>query len=237
MTLKEIVSNYLIESGLGEAEYTRAYHVGLNGLRNLKMDLEPYKKRTKLFVNPDKTSTLPSDALKVTKIGDMGSDGEIKAYTRNTNLGGTVKSKCGRCKKKVQNCRCKAQKPVHNTGDYNYEGSLGVGSWTNIREYNVINRTVYLPPNHTTKDVWIEYSSLEDEGGDIYVNPFLEEAVIAYIRWRLAINRKNQDKWDKQYYENVFKEAKRTAKLRIKSPTKQELNQYARQSTKMGLKS
>lgn len=243
-TLDNTVNNFLIESGYGDAEYSRAYHIGLRGLRELHMDVDLGNIATaKLFINGDGTADLPEGCLKVTRIYRL-SGKEVVSLTYNKDISKLGSSGCicshTPCKCRPSNIRGHAD---HYYGNIGYPhlgvGSLGRGSYQNYGEYNITGDVVYLSQDLLgCTDIFVDYKQLPcNEEGDYYVHPYIREALIAYIRWVFHINRKNQDKWDKQYFEREWHRLKRNAVYRIKSPTKQELNQNARQHTKLGLKS
>lgn len=239
-TLDSVVSNFLMESGYGDAEYTRAYHIGLRGLKELLIDIDLGDIYTaKLFINPDGTANTPEDCLKVVRIYRLLGDREV-SLTRNKDL-----SKLGRvCGVNCRpSCNCNRHNvrpdPRYGTSPYWDGGSLGKGSWENNGEYYISGDLIYLDTRFGNScNIFVDYKALPcDEREEPYVHEYIKEAVISYIRWKFHINRKNQDKWDKQYFEKEWHREKRNARYRIKAPTKQELNQISRQSTKLGLKS
>lgn len=249
-TLDNVVSQFLMEAGFGEAEYARAYHIALRGMHELSIDLPLQEvQTTKLYIEQNGLGVLPEDCLKVLSISRKIGDGMV-ALTRERDiakLGTPCESqshKCHECHNYEGGCICKkynvSNPRVYNTSPYWDGGSYGVGSWKDYGKYYITGHTVYLSPSLShCDDIYIEYKAFpkEMETGEPYVHPYVREALIAYVRWIFAINRKNQDKWDKQYYEAQWKELRRNARYRLKSPMKQELNQSARRHTKFGLKS
>lgn len=244
-TLRSIVADFLLEAGVGEDKFTRAYHIGVRALKELAYDVNGENKTEKLFIEPDGTAELPQDCLKVTKIGPLNSCGEIQGLTRNSQLSKVRSTYCGECSQPLgTDCGCRDAKYPRNVAGTSatlrtYASPLGVGSWTNIGEYRIDGDLVYLSQNCIGRDIYVEYNSFtqEDELGDMYVHPYLREAVIAFIRWKFYINIKTQYKQDKGYYQSEWHREKRNAKYRLKSNSKQELNQNARQHTKGALKS
>lgn len=236
--LSNVVSDFLMEADFGDAEYTKAYHLARRGLKDLQFDLPLETVETVyLTINPDGTASLPEDCLKVLRIG-LEVNGNIAALTRNKDI-----TKRGRLNQQPHQ-----EKPLYTPvgvvpslygkGQV-FERSLGRGSWTNIGEYYISGNTVFLSDNVVNGDncVVIEYKAYQDTEEDPVIHPYVQEALIAFIRWKYAINKKYQDKWDKQYFEKEWHRLKRNAKWRMKAPIKQELNQSARQHTKEGLKS
>lgn len=249
-TLRHTVADYLMEANLGEAEFTRCYHLGVRALKELAFDVNGEVRTEKLIINPDGTAELPENCLKVTKIGILR-HGEIRAFTRNSNISKAIQSARRCCERDTcqrdPNCPCRISNERGKGGIgygtspfYPPGGSLGIGSWTTLGEYRIDGNLIYFGSSviGCGEDIYVEYNTFTDEDGlgDMYLHPYTREAVIAYIRWRYAINRKNQDKWDKQYFEKEWHREKRNAKYRMKSHSLQELNQGARQHTKGGLK-
>lgn len=244
-TLKTVVSDFLMESGYGQAEFTRAYQIGLRGLRELTFDITGETATTKLLINPDGTAYLPENCVKVVSLL-RNVDGELVAMTRNTNIAkakSMSEPSCGcegDCKGVDYGCR-RAYENSNVAGRPNipfYTVSLGVGSWHNVGEYRIDGEVIYFGNNLVgCSDIWIEYIPLYDQNKELVVHPLIKEALVAWIRWRFHINRKNQDKWDKQYFEKEWHREKTNAKYRLKMAMRQELNQVARQHKKEGLKS
>lgn len=235
-TLDSVVSNFLMESGYGDADYTRAYHIGLRGLKELIADTNVQGIYTaKLFIEGDGTAQLPEDCLKVTRIYKMQGNTPV-SLTRNPDLSKLADDHCG-CHTCTCEKRINVRGRIEHTSPFWEGGSLGVGSYKNNGEYSINGNVVYLSPSSCGTDVYVDYKAIPNQGEDFIVHEYFVEAVIAYIRWKFHINRKNQDKWDKQYFEKEWHREKRNAIYRLKAPMKQELNQAARKNTKLGLKS
>lgn len=238
-TLDNVVNEYLLEAQLGEAEYTRSYHIASRGLRELAIDLPLYSTEvTNLWIEPNGLGELPQDCLKVLRIArNVG--GNLVSLTNNPDLPKMPVRGYNRDHHHHNNI---AHHPNNVYGQsYFGEESLGRGSWNNVGEYFISGNTVYLSPelSHCKDEIYVEYKCFpkDEVSGEPYVHPYVKEALIAFIRWTYAINRKNQDKWDKQEFKGEWLRQKKLAKYRMKAPIKQELNQYARQSTKLGIKS
>ena len=236
-TLDKVVSRLLTIDGLGEAEYTRAYHIGVMGLEDLSLDLPLTETTTApLQFSLDGTGIVPEGCLKVLRVARQ-IDGQLVSLTRNKDLN---KLRCynNNYHKHRVNVVGHDSYTAVNGGYYNQ--SLGVGSWNNWGEYFIdSNNIIYVSDDLVgCGDIYIEYRMLpSNEEGDFYVHPFIQSALVAYIRWTMSINRKNQSPWDKQYFQKIYETEKGKAKFRLKAPTKSEMNQSARQNTKFGLKS
>lgn len=228
-TLQNVVSHFLLEAGYGDAEYTRAYHIASRGLRELSIDLPlGHEYVAELPVEPNGTVVIPEDCVKVLGVKRLLNGKEV-ALTMNPYL-----SKLDSSASAVNGSEVRMGTSPDWRG-----GSLGVGSYSNYGEYHISGNLIYLSSSigHGCSIV-IEYKAFpETETEEPYVHPYVREALIAYLRWMFSINRKNQDKWDKQYFEKEYHRLKRNSRSRIKGMTRQEMNQSARQHTKGGLKS
>lgn len=229
MKLSEIISQILIETGAGDKEYIKLFHIGRRGLRTIQKDLIPLIKREVWAVEEDYTITFPPNVTRVGKVGII-EGGIFKSYTKNSNLGAT---QVGR-------------KNINDSNDYEVievsQGSptvsLGVGSWTNVGEYNIVGRKIYLSPHNDIEQVVVEYSTLDEtEVGDYFIEPIIEEAVHAYIMWQYSLTKKGISAQEKAMFKDNYVVEKRRAKLRRYSATRTEMNQSARQDVKLGLKS
>lgn len=228
--LSDIVNNFLMENELGESEYIRAYQIGRSGLSTLTKDIKPYRDRICLQVRSDNSVEIPLEVGKVSKVGIM-EGGRFKAYTLNTALGKNL-DRCSGCKRGYADCTCSTD--MYQDG---LSRSLGVGSWTVIGEYNIVNRVIYLSPQNTNTEIVIEGTIRTDLNGDVVVDDILEESVQAYITWRYFRSKRGQQLSVIRDYEMNYKEERRKAKLRKNSVSRSQLNQISRQNTKQGLKS
>lgn len=189
VNLKEIVSGFLLESGYGEAEFARAYQIGVRGLKDVSRMLNPFIVREKLFIKDNLTANEPFGCLKILKVGTL--------------------SKCG--KELISLCKTL---------------------------YSIKGNKVYFCPSFKDLgccEIYVEYSTVmtDDKGNEIFVPDVLYETVLAYIRWKFHINKKNQDKWDKQYFHRTYLEELRKSKLILKSNTKEELESFAKTSNRV----
>lgn len=215
--ISQVVSEFLDELGLGEAEYSRAYRIAVRGARELQFDVYGTPKTQLVSVSCDGTAEKPEDCVKVLSVGLSG-EYETRGLTQNSNLS------------KYESYRPDISGKSH--------WSMGRGSWTDIGEYKDMGDYIILSPAHAhCGNVVIEYLSMVDDNGEYTIHPMASEALIAFIKWKWFNAKKNQSVWDKRDYERNWWNEKKNARMRIKSPSAQLLNQHARKNTKLGIRS
>lgn len=229
MKISDIVNNFLMENGLSESEYIRCFQIARKGLTDIQKDFGGVLVRECANVNSNGTIDFPKEAVKVYNVGFIRGDDFIP-YTVNSNLGDTP-SKCKSCKEYSYSCECEPR------GEHGMAETLGIGSWNNFGEYNIKNRVIYLSQDIICEDIYIEYSTYDQTEVDNHVEPIYEEVVGAYLAWRFFRARPNTGLSEKRDYELDYKKERRKAKLRKNSLSRAQLNQLARQHTKLGLKS
>lgn len=199
VNLKEIVASFLIESDLGQAEYFKCYHLGIRGIKEVSKLLKSTTVRELLEIEHDYTAKLPKHHTKILGVGRVDKTGKIKYFDKDLGLG-TIVDDCSTCG--CYHCRCNI------TND----------------TYNIVSNRIHLNVKDVC-DIVVEYSTPFNfkEGSEIEISPVLENVVLSYIRWMYHATRKNQDKWDKQYYENMYNKSLRQVNYIINSPSAKEL--------------
>ena len=92
-------------------------------------------------------------------------------------------------------------------GEINYNGTY---------IYNADNNLIYIDEQTADKPIVVDYISdgLADFA-DIKVHKFAEEAIYAYIRWKLVYSQRNMPLYEKQMAKKEYAVAKRRAKHRL----------------------
>ena len=77
--LEEIINNLMVEEGkTSENDFLRYFKLGMNGMKELSIDVGGGVKTVELIVDANTlTVDLPNDYIKYTKIGVYGNDGDI----------------------------------------------------------------------------------------------------------------------------------------------------------------
>lgn len=228
--VKELVGAFLDEINGSKNEFSRAYRIAMRGWRELNWDVTGVLKSTRLPVCNDLTAKLPDNFLKEISVGVINSSGHLATLTKNERL----------------TLYCEDDE-IPSEDWYMYEsnlniltgrGSLGIGSHNNIGEYRVDRDAgiLILDPSFCYDGVVLEYLAVGEEKGLESINELASEALIAYIRWKWHIAKKGVTQGDRATFRKEYYNERRLARLRIKMPTLQEMNQAVRQSTKQGIK-
>lgn len=229
--LSNIINEFLLVEGLGESEYIKIYSIGRRGLTTLHKEVLPNSVTKIVPVNSDNTVDFPTEAYKVTRVGVLNKQGtEVKALTRNSTIGTLNPEICVSCRNDHSHCECE-NGFVRNSRT----SPLGIGSWTNIGEYNISGRKILLHPNCNYCEIVIEYSTVLEKDGDICVDPLVEEALLAYLRYHVFRGKRSVGTYEKRDMKREYEVEKRKLKLMRNSLSRQELWQGALSRTKEGL--
>lgn len=236
--IKNVVGQFLDEINGGRSEYARAYRIALLGKKELDWDLTGTVKPFSLSVNGDLTSSLPDDCIKVLSVGVSGHGGTA-LLTRNDSLSFDT----GICTEEDidQSTLPEYENGFFGYGDTifgeRYQRSYGLGSYNSIGQYRVQGNRIILNPEFGYANITGTYLASSDVDGDICIHDMASNALLAWIRWRWHIAKKGSSAFDKQYYEKEYFREKGNAKMRIKSPSKSDMNRLSRESTKMSIRS
>jgi len=240
-TLDELIQNLLIDEGKNsEAEYLRYFNIGLRGLKELNMDAGKDIKSVQLTVSSNGSVDFPADYVGYTKIGKADKDGRIhvlgvdRRRVKNidfTNAFGT---------------------DITDSDDYfifrNYllDGSLGsiygVGGGNNANGYYTEDRknNRFLFNGELKGDIiileYISDGSSDEPNGEISVDPYLEEALMAFIYWRSIQRKRGIQQFEKESARREYYNEKRLAVARLNKFTKEEALQTTRKAFKQSPK-
>lgn len=238
VNIKNAVSEFLDEINGGPAEFARAYRMAVIGSKELRWDITGHIKTASLCVECDLTVKLPEDLIKVIKVGVANHNGEIATLTKNNDLSFDT-GLCG--KVMTEDILEYDVRNNWNDGGFNsyINQSLGRGSYNTIGEYRLSTEEgkIVLSPEFCYSEIVIEYLGSSDEDGELYINEVAAPALVAYIRWKWHVAKKGATSFDKQYYQNEYHREKQNAQMRINGPSLSDMQQNARQHTKMGIKS
>ena len=240
-TLDEIIQNLLIDEGKNsEAEYLRYLNIGLRGLKELNMDVGKDIKSIELTVGSNGSVDFPSDYIGYTKIGRADSDGRVHVL--------------GIDRRRIRKTTFTSSFGVEddNTDDYfifrNYltDGSIGsiygIGGGNNANGYYTEDRKnnrFIFNGNLKGKIIVLEYisdGSSDETNGEINVDPYLEEALMAFIYWRSIQRKRGIQQYEKESARREYFNEKRLAVSRLNKFTKEEALQTTRKAFKQSPK-
>ena len=240
-TLDEIIQNLLIDEGKNsESEYLRYFNIGLRGLKELNMDAGKDIKSIELAVKSNGSVDFPADYIGYTKIGRADSDGRVHVLgVDRRRIRKTTFSSAG-------------LSDSQDTDDYfifrNYlsEGTLGaiygVGGGNNSGGYYTEDRKnnrFIFNSGLQGKTIVLEYisdGSSDEPNGEINIDPYLEEALMAFIHWRSIQRKRGIQQYEKESARREYYNEKRLAVARLNKFTKEEALQTTRKAFKQSPK-
>jgi len=241
MTIKlsEVVSQFLDESNLGQAEYAKAYRIAIRGLRDIGWDITARVKTEEIVFGDNLTALYPIDCVKIIDFGISDGTGGIASYDKVNSITNNSSVDVYQNYNYGLDIYPDRNNTIYDNYPLNTYTSLGIGSYNSIGKYTVDekSKTILLAPNSNHTKFLIKYLSYETEDCEYEVHIMASEALLCFIRWKFSMtgtrNTLNVQEQNKREY---YRE-KTNAKLRIKMPIIQQLNKSARESVKMAVKS
>jgi hypothetical protein len=237
----------------------------LRGLRDMGFDMLKVIRSLKLPVESNSTVTLPDDYVEWTKIGSVGSDGIVYVMGENKNINMSQKyaelsdgsnydtDGDGLYERVDSKGSTNGGTPMSDTGitdgmnSYlfrNYvHGSesgrlygMGGGHYYGEFRINADQNRIEIKTNSSMNEVVIEYIADEARSTNPRVHIFAEEALRAYIYYKLIERKSSVPLGEKQRARQEYYNERRIANSRLKSFTKEELLKTIRKNTKQSPK-
>lgn len=235
--LKTIVSYFLDQNSKSMTDFDKAWIIAFRGLIDLGLDISFEPKTVRIPKNPNQTVTLPPDYIGWTKIGVLNNVGEVSTLRVNNAL--TLFKDTNPNRLTHLNADVQSGVPTilgfpffFNYYDNGlYYNLFGVGG--GLLQYGSCrvdeqNKVIVLEPDFQYSSIILEYISSPQMDGDYCVQIQLQEAVIAFIEWKLKLNN------DQNYYARKIEAQRR---LPGKKVTLQTINQVIREPNGMKLRS
>ena len=233
----QIVSYALDELGKSNYDQDRCWVLGLRGLVHMNYAFAAEPKTLRIPKNGNNTVTFPPDYLSWIKIGNVNENGEVvtlKINTALTTFGSNSPNRMQNIEGDLNNSiGLLANAPFYSNYYYNggYCNLFGVGG--GLIQYGECrideeNGVVILNPDFKYDSIIFEYISSPQKDSDYKVETCLQEAVIAFIKWKL-------NKGSRQEYYAALTEGRRS--LNNKKVTLQRANQVIRESNAQKLRS
>jgi hypothetical protein len=235
--LKTIVAYCMDAAGKSDGDADQFWLVGLRGCVDLNYEFAAEPKTVRLPVLPNQTVIFPSDCLIWTKIGLLNADGEVVTLKINNGLTTFRDLNPNRLELLTPNINnsITAMTGTNMFLNYyymnNYYNLFGVGN--GLIQYgdcrvDDANNVVVLNPNFKYDNIIFEYIAAPQKQEDYLVPTALQEAVIAFIEWKMKIA-------PREMYIAAKVEARR--RMPGKKITLQGINQVLRESQSMKLRS
>lgn len=235
--LRTIVAYTLDETNKSVADEDKLWILGLRALTDLTFDISGQTKTVRIPVLGNKTAPFPSDCLSWSKIGVLDEKGQVNTLKINNALTTYRDDNPNRLDYLTAdiNNGGASQALVPYYANYYYGGGVyqlfGVGGGViTYGECKVDekNRVVILPPDFRFDSIIFEEISSPERDADYQVMTILQEAIIAFIKWKLKLGT------EQQYYAESIKARRRMPKKKFILQT---FNQIIRESNSMKLRS
>jgi hypothetical protein len=232
--LKQTVAFFLSAHKKSNLDFDRAWLLAFRGLRLLTQAIAAEPKTVRLPVEANKTVVLPDDYVAWTKIGVLNSQGEVSSLKINKALTKFRSTSADRLTK------IEGEIPTelvtgglyynfNDNGDFCHLFGVGGGLVTH-GECNVDDRhgVIILHPEFSYSDILLEYISNPERDSDYYVEGCLQEAIIAFIEWKMKLGT------EEAFYARAIEGRRSLSNKRV---TLQTINQVIRETGGMFLKS
>lgn len=234
--LKSICSMVLDETDKSIGDLDKVWILGHRALTKLMYDFAGQTKTVRLPVLANKTVPLPPDCISWSKIGILNDKGEINTLKVNnalTTFRDNNPNRLTDLSPDISGTTTTGLIPYYS--NFFYGGSMynlfGVGGGVVTYgdcKVDELNRIIILNTDFRYDAIMIEYMSSPEMDIDFQVPTYLQEAVIAFIKWKLKVGAR----------EDFFAEA---VSARRSTPKKkfilQSFNQVIRESNGMKLRS
>ena len=235
--LKTIVSYAMDANNMSEGDQDKVWLIGLRGCVDLNYEFGAEPKTVRLPVLPNKTVPFPADCLSWTKIGLLNTNGEMVTLKINNGLTTFRDTNPNRLEDLTPNINNSVSAltaaPIYLNYYYmnSYYNLFGLGN--GLIQYGECrvddgNQVVVLSPHFKYDSIMFEYISSPTRQEDYIVETALQEAIIAFIEWKLKLA-------PREMYVAAKVEARR--RKQGKKVTLQNLNQVLRESDGMKLRS
>lgn len=235
VALRTVVSMYLDEEQKSMGDFDRCWILAFRALSELGFDIAFEPETFRLPVNENMTVTLPASYVKWTRIGVINASGEVSVLKINTSLTKWRDANPNRLTAIYPDIPdVDASSFFPSPFFYNYYfGSVyspyfGIGNGLITNGDCVVdekNKLIVLQPGFNFPDVLVECIVSPQSNGDYQIQTVCQEAVIAFISWKMKTGT-----------EQNYLSRKIEARRRLKPVTLQEINQAIRENQKYALK-
>jgi len=240
-------------------------NIALRGIRDIGFDLGKKIKSLKLTVNSNDTVTLPDDYVDIIKIGIVGEDGRVYVMNQNNHLNYSHKKVSPESRTSFNSkpldipvnsvVNIEESKTATETNlsimddfyefifeNYLYEGGVGrlygIGGGHGIGEYriNLDQNRIEISANSNISEVVMEYIGDEARSGDPSVHVYAEEALRAYMYYKLIEKKSTVPANEKARARAEYYNERRLANARLSNFTKEEALKTIRKNYKLSPK-
>lgn len=196
--LKQIVSYTLDELNKSEGDFDSAWILSFRALIDMLFDVTAEPITIRVLVNGNQTANLPPDCISWVKIGIMDECGKLNTLKINNSIS-TVKdtnpNRLNYLTADVQGGFPFLNSPFFLNYYYNgiYQPLFGAtGGLVTYGECRVDekNNVIVFPPDFKYTSILLEYISSPEKNGDYTVPTACQEAIIAFIKWKMKMGQR-----------------------------------------------
>ena len=231
-SLDQIVSEYIIESGLTDSQRARLYQFGLSGLRHFDLDTSGIIKIKELQIQPNDTAVLPVDFIALSRIAVGAEDGILYALSVNSSL--NINKRYDDCGNVLIGARAGdvldgaiiSPYPADNYRNGELMGRMfGIGGTSGqLGEYRIdqASGVITFRGLLQTSNIILEYiGDINADDEDFYVHPYCVEALKDWIQWRYK-KFSSKPLGEQQTAKNDYALSYRNMQVRFMQGTKQD---------------
>lgn len=240
-------------------------NIALRGIRDIGFDIGKKTKSLKLAVNSNDTVTLPDDYVDLIKIGVVGDDGRVYVMNQNKHLNYSHKKVSPASRTtfnsgpldinaneivNIEESKTATETNLSIVDDfyefifenYLYEGGVGrlygLGGGHGIGEYriNLDQNRIEISANSNVSEIVMEYIGDEARSSDPSVHVYAEEALRAYIYYKLVEKKSTVPANEKARARAEYYNERRLANARLSNFTKEEALKTIRKNFKLAPK-
>lgn len=248
--LKQIIAELIDSKDSSSHEFRRLYNIGVRGIREFNTDIVGNFTTALLDVNANKTAELPDDYVSYSKIGVINDKGEIITLRLNNQLS-DYGSKRFLAEDRFIDVP-KVDTITYPSVPYNYPyiyynffaanqsfNLFGIGGGgQNLGDYKVDEECgiIIFSPEFKYDKILLEYLSdgMDRECDDYMVDSRAAEALLAYVRWKSALDMpKKFGQGMIREYKAEYKAERLKAKMRINKIVVSEFEDMQRITNKL----
>ena len=261
VTVTEVVNDFILslesDDYANNVSDTLVHNYALRGIRDMGFDMLQRVRSIKLSKGANDTVELPDDFVSLVKIGVVGSDGLLYVLGENSNINISQKYKLSGTTPVDSDGDGIYDRVDAKTGttppgldlddallfnNYVYQNSvgsiygLGGGFYQGQYRLNHDQNRIELALNSAWSEVVIEYVADEARSVNPTVHMMAEEALRAYIYYKIIERKRNVPAVEKQRARAEYYNERRKANSRMKSFTKEEALKTIRKNFKQAPK-
>ncbi len=237
--IRDVVKSLLIQEGsFTDHKMMQYMDIALRGLKELSYDVAKDIKYRILSVNSSLVANLPFDCVSLLKVGSV-KDGIFIDYGKESSLSfnADTTTEAGTLLNDNVNWYANYRNGENTGGAYGHGG----GHKPAYYRVNPEKNSIVLSSEFKSGQVAIEYisngSNITDiNGGASSVHAFLEEALRAWIWWKVIQRKRDISPQEKEMARRDWFNEKRLAKSRMQSFTKEEALRVSRKGNKQAPK-